>query len=137
MVDPLLTQMRKIVSFFKSQKFNFEINRLRANLESLGESVIELPPYSPDLSPCDFFLFGRLKGSFAAALLISDMHLKRRSNTFATGSSNGTNSNRPWTVSWSVGRNASLCTVTTLKKSSVIMIPRNLALKDDFSYLCK
>ena len=30
-------------------------------LENLGIIVIDHPPYSPDLSPCDFFLFGRLK----------------------------------------------------------------------------
>ena len=32
-------------------------------LEREGFSVLGHPPYSPDLSPCDFFLFGYLKGA--------------------------------------------------------------------------
>ena len=35
--------------------------RTRETLQSLHITAIEYPPYSPDLSPCDFFLFGRLK----------------------------------------------------------------------------
>ena len=35
--------------------------KTKETLESLGILVIDHPPYSPDLSPCDFFLFGRLK----------------------------------------------------------------------------
>jgi len=30
-------------------------------IESLGFQVIPHPPYSPDLAPCDFFLFPKLK----------------------------------------------------------------------------
>ena len=35
--------------------------KTREVLNQLSINVIEHPPYSPDLSPCDFFLFGRLK----------------------------------------------------------------------------
>ena len=35
--------------------------KTRDSLECLEIFTIEHPPYSPDLSPCDFFLFGRLK----------------------------------------------------------------------------
>ena len=35
--------------------------KTKETLESLGILVIDHPPYSPDLSPYDFFLFGRLK----------------------------------------------------------------------------
>nr|QLJ84876.1 transposase-like protein [Dichotomius schiffleri] len=33
----------------------------RNKLEALGWETLEHPPYSPDLSPCDFHLFGPLK----------------------------------------------------------------------------
>ncbi len=34
----------------------------RLHLLMTGQRVIDHPPLSPDLSPCDFWLFGRLKG---------------------------------------------------------------------------
>jgi hypothetical protein len=30
-------------------------------IEELGFILVPQPPYSPDLAPCDFFLFGYLK----------------------------------------------------------------------------
>jgi hypothetical protein len=30
-------------------------------IEKIGAEVLPHPPYSPDLAPCDFFLFPRLK----------------------------------------------------------------------------
>jgi hypothetical protein len=30
-------------------------------IEELGFILVPQPPYSPDLTPCDFFLFGYLK----------------------------------------------------------------------------
>ena len=33
----------------------------KEKLESLGASVLPHPPYSPDLAPSDFYLFGNLK----------------------------------------------------------------------------
>jgi hypothetical protein len=30
-------------------------------IEELGFILVPQPPYSPDLAPCDFFLFGSLK----------------------------------------------------------------------------
>ncbi|PAA51888.1 hypothetical protein BOX15_Mlig021490g1, partial [Macrostomum lignano] len=32
-------------------------------IESWGWEILPHPPYSPDLSPCDFFLFPRIKES--------------------------------------------------------------------------
>jgi hypothetical protein len=32
-----------------------------AKTEELGFILVPQPPYSPDLAPCDFFLFGYLK----------------------------------------------------------------------------
>jgi hypothetical protein len=33
-------------------------------IEELGFILVPQPPYSPDLAPCDFFLFGHLKQHF-------------------------------------------------------------------------
>jgi transposase len=35
-----------------------------ARIEELGFILVLQPPYSPDLAPCDFFLFGYLKQHF-------------------------------------------------------------------------
>jgi len=37
----------------------------KAKLVELGYELLPLPPYSPDLAPCDFFLFPNLKKSLA------------------------------------------------------------------------
>lgn len=34
---------------------------VKAHLESVGITIIDHPPYSPDLAPCDFWLFDRIK----------------------------------------------------------------------------
>ena len=38
-------------------------NRTWAAIEKLGWTVLPHPPYSPDLAPSDFHLFGKLKES--------------------------------------------------------------------------
>jgi histone-lysine N-methyltransferase SETMAR len=38
---------------------------VRENLASFGFRRIAHPPYSPDLAPCDFFLFSAMKHVFA------------------------------------------------------------------------
>jgi hypothetical protein len=38
---------------------------VRENLASFGFRRPTHPPYSPDLAPCDFFLFGAMKQAFA------------------------------------------------------------------------
>ena len=36
---------------------------VKAYLENEGITIIDHPPYSPDLAPCDFWLFSKLKQS--------------------------------------------------------------------------
>ena len=36
-------------------------NLVRDNLQRFGWETLQHPPYSPDLSPCDFHIFGELK----------------------------------------------------------------------------
>ena len=36
-------------------------NLMRDNLQGFGWETLQHPPYSPDLSPCDFNIFGDLK----------------------------------------------------------------------------
>ena len=52
----------------KNEKFkvklhfdNAPVHRIDANLLAMNISRVPHPPYSPDLAPCDFFLFGYLK----------------------------------------------------------------------------
>lgn len=44
----------------------------REKLEQLGWETLEHPPYSPDLSPCDFHLFGPLKEALGGQRFVSD-----------------------------------------------------------------
>ncbi|GBM71713.1 Histone-lysine N-methyltransferase SETMAR [Araneus ventricosus] len=50
------------------QKFRFE--------------VLEHPPYSPDLSPCDFHIFGPLKRAFQGTRFHSDHEVKKAVQDF-------------------------------------------------------
>ena len=43
-----------------------------AKLIELGYELLFHPPYSPDLAPCDFFLFPNLKRSLAEQNLLSN-----------------------------------------------------------------
>ncbi|KAL4121904.1 hypothetical protein QTP88_014324 [Uroleucon formosanum] len=45
-------------------------------IESLGFQVIPHPPYSPDLAPCDFFLFPKLKEHLKGTKFNSDEKVK-------------------------------------------------------------
>ena len=38
-------------------------SRLRDEIRKLGWTALKHPPYSPDLAPCDYHLFGKLKES--------------------------------------------------------------------------
>jgi histone-lysine N-methyltransferase SETMAR len=40
------------------------VERVQEHLTGLGFKRLEHPPYSLDLAPCDFFLFGEMKGNF-------------------------------------------------------------------------
>ena len=72
--------LRKFVIFYQQRRPNtgiLGINVLHDNaashkagsvtsfLKEQGVYVLEHPPYSPDLAPCDFFLFSRLKKNLA------------------------------------------------------------------------
>ena len=45
-------------------------------IESLRFQVIPHPPYSPDLAPCDFFLFPKLKEHLKGTKFNSDEEVK-------------------------------------------------------------
>jgi len=44
----------------------------KAKLVELGYELLPHPPYSPDLAPCDFFLFPNLKKSLAGQKFASN-----------------------------------------------------------------
>lgn len=48
----------------------------RENLEQLGWEVLEHPPYSPDLSPCDFHVFAPLKEALGGQRFDSDAEVE-------------------------------------------------------------
>jgi histone-lysine N-methyltransferase SETMAR len=41
-------------------------------LEQLGWKTLEHPPYSPDLSPCDFHVFGPVKEGLGSQMFNDD-----------------------------------------------------------------
>ncbi|PNF38204.1 hypothetical protein B7P43_G13464 [Cryptotermes secundus] len=47
-------------------------NSVRNTLQRLGWEVLHHPPYSPDLSPCDFHIFGGLKRDIRGHRFASD-----------------------------------------------------------------
>jgi len=51
---------RKKVLFHQDNK-SYKSTVAMAKLHELGYELIPHPPYSPDLAPCDFFLFPNLK----------------------------------------------------------------------------
>ena len=47
-------------------------NLVRGKLERFGWETLQRPPYSPDLSPCDFHIFGDLKKDIRGRRFHSD-----------------------------------------------------------------
>ena len=50
----------------------------QTKLKSLGADVLPHPPYSPDLAPCDFYLFGNLKRMLHGNKFQNEVELKRK-----------------------------------------------------------
>ncbi len=50
-----------------------------------GMKVVQHPPYSPDLVPCDFFLFPRMKDSLRGIRFQSTEELKEASESYLKG----------------------------------------------------
>ena len=48
-------------------------------METEGFVVVPHPPYSPDISPCDFFLFGYLKGKLQGTYAHDRTEIMRKS----------------------------------------------------------
>ena len=46
-------------------------------LEQQGITLLPHPPYSPDLAPCDFWLFPKIKGAIAGKLFLRTQDLAR------------------------------------------------------------
>jgi hypothetical protein len=55
------------------------------NLVNFGFRRMEHPPYSPDSSPCDFFLFGAMKQVFAGQHFDAINHLFMGVEAFMAG----------------------------------------------------
>jgi histone-lysine N-methyltransferase SETMAR len=53
-------------------KFRVTANSVRNTLQRFGWEVLQHPPYSPDLSPCDFHIFGDLKRDIRGHRFASD-----------------------------------------------------------------
>ena len=47
-----------------------------------GMKVVQHPPYSPNLAPCDFFLFPRMKNSLRGIRFQSTQELKEASRKY-------------------------------------------------------
>jgi histone-lysine N-methyltransferase SETMAR len=54
---------RVMLNFDNTPIHNTE--NVHGHLTNLGFTRMEHPPYSPDLAPCDFFLFGSVKENFS------------------------------------------------------------------------
>ena len=50
-----------------------------------GMKVVQHPPYSPDLAPCDFFLFPRMKDSLRGIRFQLTQELKEASENYLKG----------------------------------------------------
>lgn len=50
-----------------------------------GMKVVQHPPYSPDLAPCDFFLFPRMKNNLKGTRFKSTQELKEASRKYLQG----------------------------------------------------
>ena len=61
-------QSSTLISLLHHNATSHVSKKTREVLNHLSINVIEHPPYSPDLSPCDFFLFGRLKKMIRGAV---------------------------------------------------------------------
>ena len=54
--------MRRVAVKFVPKLLNFDQKQHRINIAIFDQKLMMLqPPYSPDLAPCDFFLFPKLK----------------------------------------------------------------------------
>ncbi|GBM01336.1 Histone-lysine N-methyltransferase SETMAR [Araneus ventricosus] len=54
----------------------------QTTLQNFRSGVLEHPSYSPDLSPCDFHIFGPLKRALQATLFYSDDEVKEAVQDF-------------------------------------------------------
>jgi len=54
------------------------VNQTKATLRSLKWEVLQHPPYSPDVVPSDFHLFGPLKHRFRENAFLTMMRLKEQ-----------------------------------------------------------
>ena len=50
-----------------------------------GMKMVQHPPYSPDLAPCNFFLFPRMKNSLRGIRYQSTQELKEASEKYLRG----------------------------------------------------
>jgi len=64
----------------------------REIINKMGWEVLPHPPYSPDLAPCDFHLFGSLKEHYVGR---SSRITKMSTNLWEIGSNTKTNSSLP------------------------------------------
>jgi hypothetical protein len=59
---------------------NAPIDRADDDFDRLGITRLFHPPYSPDLTPCDFWLFGNLKTKLEGNIFTSAMELMAKIN---------------------------------------------------------
>ena len=57
-------------TFYRTTSPLISVRLLSLFLVSEKVKVLNHPPYSPDLSPCDFFLFPRLKKMFSGNVYV-------------------------------------------------------------------
>ncbi|EGI66262.1 FLJ37770-like protein [Acromyrmex echinatior] len=55
--------MKKVCAKMVPKILTFEQQEARKNLSKYSISVLDHPPYSPDLAPCDFYLFPKVKSA--------------------------------------------------------------------------
>ena len=75
------------------------------------------PPYSPDLAPSDFHLFGPLKDYLRGQRFKTDAEVKRAVRSWVNDTESGFFSEPDLGVGWNAGKSGSRWTVTGLRSS--------------------
>ncbi|KYQ49726.1 hypothetical protein ALC60_11199 [Trachymyrmex zeteki] len=67
----------KLISVLKGRRFN-TIDDIKKNLAKNNIATIDHPPYSPDITPCDFYLFPKIKNIIRGEHFVDVNTIKRK-----------------------------------------------------------
>jgi len=72
LLDRFAAELQKIRPHLAKEKVLFHHDNAKAKYVELGYDLLPHAPYSPDLDPCDFYLFPNLKKSLAGQKFASN-----------------------------------------------------------------